>query len=64
MDKAEVQRAEAEKERLRRLMFEGVITADDLRTDPCMLKEYQAHMLKVERDQTHGSFVSTIVLKY
>lgn len=39
-------------------MIEGVITADDLRTDPCMLQEYQAHMLKVERDQRRGSYVS------
>jgi len=58
LDRDETARAQAEKARLRRLMLEGVITADDLRTDPCMLQEYQQHMTKLKGDMRRGTFVS------
>ncbi|KAI0222828.1 hypothetical protein LSAT2_025921 [Lamellibrachia satsuma] len=57
LDREETTRAEAEKARLRRLMMEGVITADDLRADPCMLQEYQQHMKKLDGDKRRGSFL-------
>ena len=51
MDAAEAVRAQAERDRLRRLMVDGVITVDDMRGDVCMMREYRRYTQKLEKQQ-------------
>ena len=64
LDRGEKKRAQAEKGRLRKLMLDGVITADDLRSDPCMLEEYQQHLKKLAGDKRRGTFVSNTEINW
>ena len=45
----EADRAEAERVRMRRLLKEGIITADELKEDPLFLLEYKKQKAKYGR---------------
>ena len=45
----EAERAEGERARMRRLLKEGLITADELKEDPLFLQEYKRQKAKYGR---------------